>query len=80
MSIATVASAPLVVEPAPRDELAGISRMLHEEFDARVDPHQVDECLDQVASRFADAKVQAFVPLLVRRYAREELAARLGAA
>ncbi|GAA4355005.1 three-helix bundle dimerization domain-containing protein [Angustibacter luteus] len=79
MSIATVASAPLVVE-TPRDELVGISRMLHEEFDARVDPHQVDECLDQVASRFADAKVQAFVPLLVRRYAREELAALVGAA
>jgi Arc/MetJ family transcription regulator len=37
----------------------------------------VDECLDQIASRFEGATVRSFVPLLVRRYVREELQTRL---
>jgi hypothetical protein len=30
-----------------------------------------------VAARFVDARVRSFVPLLVRRYVRDELKARL---
>jgi len=33
----------------------------------------VDECLNRVGATFDDAKVRAFVPLLVRRYVRDEL-------
>jgi hypothetical protein len=33
----------------------------------------VDECLSRVGAKFDDAKVRSFVPLLVRRYVRDEL-------
>ena len=59
-------------------DLHDVARLVHEEFDDRVDPRIVDECLDQVATRFADARIRIFVPLLVRRYVREELQARHG--
>jgi hypothetical protein len=36
------------------------------------------KCLGQVAARFAGAWIRSFVPLLVRRYAREELQALHG--
>jgi hypothetical protein len=49
---------------------------LHEEFDQRLGSREVDACIAEVSSRFADATVLSFVPLLVRRYAREELSAR----
>jgi Arc/MetJ family transcription regulator len=55
-----------------------VAHFVHEEFDDRLDPHAVDECLDQVAAQFAGASVRSFVPLLVRRYVREELQTRLG--
>jgi hypothetical protein len=57
-------------------ELGAVSRMLHEEFDERLDPADVDECLHRVAERFVDARIRTYVPLLVRRYAREELRER----
>jgi len=50
---------------------------VHEEFDTHVDPSVVDECLNQIAARFEGATVHSFVPLLVRRYVREELQTRL---
>ena len=50
---------------------------VHEEFDEKLDPRTIDECLAKVAAQFADAKVRSFVPLLVRRYVRDELQARL---
>jgi hypothetical protein len=50
---------------------------VHEEFDERLDPRAVDECLSTASARFDGATVRAFVPLLVRRYAREELLGRL---
>ena len=40
----------------------------------------MDECLGQVAARFAGAPIRNFVPLLVRRFVREELQARHGQA
>jgi hypothetical protein len=56
-----------------------VAQVVHEEFDGSMDPVVVDECIDQVAARFAGASIRSFVPLLVRRYVREELQARRGA-
>jgi hypothetical protein len=58
-------------------DLHDVSHLVHEEFDEHLDPRAVDECLSKVSSRFDNATVRAFVPLLVRRYAREELLGRL---
>ena len=57
--------------------LAHAARLLHEEFDGQVGPPAVDAVIGEVQSRFADATVLNFVPLLVRRYAREELIKQL---
>ncbi len=59
-------------------DLHDVARLVHEEFDERAEPRIVDACLDQVAARFAGARIRSFVPLLVRRYVREELQARHG--
>jgi len=37
----------------------------------------VDECLNQIAARFEGATVHSFIPLLIRRYVREEIQTRL---
>jgi hypothetical protein len=58
-------------------DLQGVVIAIHQEYDDRLDPSVVDQCLDQVASRFAGATVRSFVPLLVARYVRDELHARL---
>jgi hypothetical protein len=58
-------------------ELQDLAHQVHQEFDDRLDPRTVDECLAKVAAQFADARVRSFVPLLVRRYVRDELQARL---
>jgi hypothetical protein len=55
----------------------GIAPLIHQEFDDWLDPRAIDECLAKVAARFVDARVRSFVPLLVRRYVRDELKARL---
>ena len=65
-------------QPVIDQDLHDVAHVVHEEFDGRLDPHAVDECLDQVAAQFAGASVRSFVPLLVRRYVREELQTRLG--
>jgi hypothetical protein len=65
-------------QPPIDHDLHDVAHFVHEEFDGRLEPHAVDECLDQVAAQFAGASVRSFVPLLVRRYVREELQARLG--
>ena len=57
--------------------LAHAARLLHEEFDDRLGPDAVEETLAEVTARFADATVLNFVPLLVRRYTRDELLASL---
>lgn len=61
-------------------DLHDVAHFVHEEFDGRLDPGTVDECLDQIAARFSGASVRSFVPLLVGRYAREELETRLAQA
>jgi len=53
--------------------LQDVAHGVHQEFDQHLDPRAVDECLDRVAAKFVNAKVRAFVPLLVRRYASDEL-------
>jgi hypothetical protein len=63
--------------PEINADLRDVARSVHEEFDARLDPRATDECLAKVAARFADSRVRSFVPLLVRRYVRDELEARL---
>ena len=65
-------------QPAIDKDLHDVAHFVHEEFDRRLDPQEVDECLGQVAAQFAGASVRSFVPLLVRRYVREELQTRLG--
>jgi hypothetical protein len=50
---------------------------VREEFADQLGPDAVNECLDRIAAKFDGAKVRSFVPLLVRRYARDELHARL---
>lgn len=68
---------------SPRDhasvdrDLQYVALLVHQEFDDHVDPRAVEECLSQVAARFEGASVRSFIPLLVRRYAREELKQRL---
>ena len=59
--------------PGVDPELHVVAHLIHAEFDDHLDPHAVDECLSQVAARFDGAPIRSFVPLLVRRYAREEL-------
>ena len=60
-------------------DLHVIAHLIHEEFDDHFNPGAVDECLENVAAQFAGAPIRSFVPLLVRRYVREELQARLQA-
>ncbi len=58
-------------------DLPRVALLVHEEFDDHLDPGEVDECLRGVAARFDGATVRSFLPLLIRRYAREELQQRL---
>jgi hypothetical protein len=59
-------------------DLQDVVYRVHTEFDERLDPRAVDECLRRVAAQFDDATVRAFVPLLVRRYVRDELHELIG--
>jgi len=72
-------------EPSPggpkiNPDLEDLAHQLHEEFADRLDPREVDECLDRMSAKFDNAKVRSFVPLLVRRYVRDELHDRLAGA
>ena len=64
-------------QPSVDPDLQDVAHFVHEEFDGRLDPHAVDQCLCQVALRYDGASVRSFVPLLVGLYAREELQQRL---
>ena len=63
--------------PEINADLHDVVVTIHQEYDDRLDPCVVDQCLDQVAARFTSASVRSFVPLLVARYVRDELHARL---
>jgi hypothetical protein len=67
------------VGPKINADLQDVAHQMHEEFGGRIDPIEVDECVGRVAAKFNDAKVRSFVPLLVRRYVRDELLERLSA-
>jgi hypothetical protein len=54
-------------------DLQDVAHQVHEEFDGILDQRAIDECLTRMAAKFDDAKVRSFVPLLVRRYVRDEL-------
>jgi hypothetical protein len=66
--------------PTINADLQDVAHQVREEFADRLDPGDVDECLDRIAARFDGAKVRSFVPLLVRRYVRDELQERLKSA
>ncbi len=57
--------------------LNDVAKRVHEKFDDHLGSSAVDECLNQIAARFEGAKIRSFIPLLVRRYVREELQARV---
>ncbi len=59
--------------PKLNPDLSDVAHRVHEEFDEQLDPRAVDTCLNRVAATFDNAKVRSFVPLLVRRYVRDEL-------
>jgi hypothetical protein len=63
--------------PKVNADLQDVAHQVHEEFADRLDPHDVDECLHRVSATFDNATVRSFVPLLVRRYVRDELRERL---
>lgn len=64
-------------QPRIQGDLQDVAHGVHQEFDEKLDPRAVDECLARVAAKFTDAKVRSFVPLLVRRYVSDELQERL---
>jgi len=64
-------------QPDVHEDLQDVARQVHQELGDRRAPRQVDECLNRVAIRFDKATIRSFVPLLVRRYVREELTASL---
>jgi len=58
-------------QPEISADLQDVAHQLHQEFDERLDS------LTRLSAKFDNAKVRSFVPLLVRRYARDELLGRL---
>ena len=49
-------------QPSVDPDLHDVAHIVHEEFDGRLDPHAVDQCLSQVAARIDGASVRSFVP------------------
>jgi hypothetical protein len=64
-------------QPLVPADLQDVAQQVQREFADRLDSGEVDECLHRVSAKFDDAAVRSFVPLLVRRYVREELHASL---
>lgn len=69
----TTASEARPSRPEVSADLQDVAQQVHQEFDASIDPRSIDECITRIAAKFDDAKVRSFVPLLVRRYVRDEL-------
>jgi len=51
--------------PKINGDLQDVAHQAREEFADRLEPGDVDECLDRIAATFDGAKVRSFVPLLV---------------
>jgi hypothetical protein len=62
-------AAPGSPRPALDPDLAAVASSLHQQYDANLGPQRVDTEIRLVADRFSTAKIRAFVPLFVRRYA-----------
>jgi len=64
-----------VAEPGEhlRAEFARVADRLHAEFDDRAGSALVDQIFTDIASRFRNAKVLTFLPVLVERDARRAL-------
>ena len=73
----STASAARQDRPEINPDLQDVVHTVHHEFDEKLDPQAVDECLGRVAAQFDEATVRSFVPLLVRRYVNDELHERL---
>ena len=54
-------------------DLTVVAGSLHEQYDPRLGFAVVDSEVQQVADRFAHARVRSFVPLFVRRFAGAKL-------
>jgi|NGEPerStandDraft_6_1074524.scaffolds.fasta_scaffold189159_1 hypothetical protein len=54
-------------------DLSVVVGALHDTYDDRFGATVVDSEIQQVADRFADARIRSFVPLFVRRYASARL-------
>jgi hypothetical protein len=76
----STSSDPRPHKPTINADLQDVAHQMREEFADQLDPGDVDECLDRIAAKSDDAKVRSFVPLLVRRYVRDELHERLKSA
>ena len=59
--------------PKINGDLQDVARRVHEEFDEQLNARVVNASLERVSAMFTDAKIRGFVPLLVRRYVRDEL-------
>jgi len=57
-------------------DLSAVVGSLHNAYDDRVGATVVDAEVQQVADRFTGARIRAFVPLFVRRYAGARLRTR----
>jgi hypothetical protein len=73
----STASAARQDRPEINPDLQDVVHTVHQEFDEKLEPQAVDECLGRVAAQFDEATVRSFVPLLVRRYVNDELHERL---
>lgn len=76
-----MASSKAIDAPAGRPnidaDLQDVAHQLRQEFANRLESCEIDDCVRKVAVTFEDATVTSFVPLLVQRFARDELQARL---
>jgi hypothetical protein len=68
--------------PARHADLTGdlhtAAESLHQQFDQQVGSAVVDVEIQRVADLFADARIRAYVPLFLRRFATHELRDRSG--
>lgn len=54
-------------------ELNTIRERLRRDFEGRVSPEVIDRCLWEASARLQDARITAFVPILVEKNARAAL-------
>jgi hypothetical protein len=69
------ASPPVAAHAELTGDLSVVVGSLHDTYDDRVGAEVVDSEIQQVADRFISARIRAYVPLFVRRYAGAQLRA-----